>query len=507
MPINQLKTGAVLSYLHIGLGAFVSILYTPVMLRLLGQSEYGLYSLVGSVVAYLSLFSFGFGSAYIRYFSIYKSNNDSKGLAQLNGMFLSIFSLLGLIVLVAGLFLLLNSQKLFGNELTPLELDKAHTLLIIMLLNLVITFPTIVFNSYVSAREKYIFQKSLLVVKTLLNPVFIIGILLLGYGSVGMAVVVTLLNLIVELINVWFCFTKADMKIKIGRFDTALLKELFVFSSFIFMNLVVNQINWNVDRFIIGWFRGTVEVAVYSIAAQINIYYLTFSTAISNMYIPRVNTMVASNCSNWQLTELFTRIGRLQFLVLAMVMAFLVIFGKAFISLWAGSDYVDAYQMALLLLLPVTIPLIQNLGIEIQRAKNMHKFRSWVYLFIAIGNVLISIPLVKAYGGLGAALGTSIALVIGNILIMNWYYHYKVGLNIIYFTKQILKVLPALIFPAIAGYLLMKYVDLMQIKNFALSAVAYVSLFCVSLWFLGMNDYERELVLKPLLKIKQKIFK
>ena len=190
-----------------------------------------------------------------------------------------------------------------------------------------------------------------------------------------------------------------------------------------------------------------------------------------------------------------------------MVIAFLVIFGKAFISLWAGSDYVDAYQMALLLLLPVTIPLIQNLGIEIQRAKNMHKFRSWVYLFIAIGNVLISIPLVKAYGGLGAALGTSIALVIGNILIMNWYYHYKVGLNIVYFTKQILKVLPALIFPAIAGYLLMKYVDLMQIKNFALSAVAYVSLFCVSLWFLGMNDYERELVLKPLLKIKQKIFK
>ena len=183
MPINQLKTGAVLSYLHIGLGAFVSILYTPVMLRLLGQSEYGLYSLVGSVVAYLSLFSFGFGSAYIRYFSIYKSNNDSKGLAQLNGMFLSIFSLLGLIVLVAGLFLLLNSQKLFGNELTPLELDKAHTLLIIMLLNLVITFPTIVFNSYVSAREKYIFQKSLLVVKTLLNPVFIIGTSVLSARS------------------------------------------------------------------------------------------------------------------------------------------------------------------------------------------------------------------------------------------------------------------------------------------------------------------------------------
>ncbi len=507
MQINQLKMGAMLSYLHIGLGGVVSILYTPVMLRLLGQSEYGLYSLVGSVVAYLGLFSFGFGSAYIRYFSIYKSNNDVNGLAKLNGMFLTIFSVLGLIVVVAGLFLVFNSHRLFGNELTADELEKAHILLIIMLLNLVITFPTIVFNSYVSAREKFIFQKFLLVVKTLLNPVFIIGILLLGYGSVGMAIVVTLLNLIIELVNVWFCFSKAEMKIKIGRFDLGLLKELFIFSSFIFMNLVVNQINWNVDRFIIGWFRGTVEVAVYSIAAQINIYYLTFSTAISNVYIPRINTMVAANCSNWQLTELFTRIGRLQFLVLAMVIAFLVIFGKAFISLWAGTDYVDAYHMALLLIIPVTIPLIQNLGIEIQRAKNMHKFRSWVYLCIAIGNVLISIPLVKAYGGLGAAIGTSIALVIGNVLIMNWYYHYKVGLNIGYFAKQILKVVPALIIPVIAGFLLMKYVDLMQIRYFVLSAVAYIVLFFTSLWFLGMNNYERELVLKPLLKIKAKFFK
>lgn len=507
MQINQLKIGAMLSYLQIGLGAFVSILYTPVMLRLLGQSEFGLYSLVGSVVAYLSLFSFGFGSAYIRYFSIYKSNNDSNGLAQLNGMFLSIFSALGLVVVVAGLFLVFNSHHIFGNELNAEELEKAHILLIIMLLNLVITFPTIVFNSYVSAREKFIFQKSLLIIKTLINPVLIIGILLMGYGSVGMALVVTALNLIVELVNVWFCFKKADMKIELGRFNKNLLKELFVFSSFIFMNLVVNQINWNVDRFIIGWYRGTVEVAIYSIAAQLNTYYLTFSTAISNVYIPRVNTMVAAKCNNWQLTELFTRIGRLQFLVLVVVMAFLIVFGKAFITLWAGPDYVSAYQMALLLILPVSIPLIQNLGIEIQRAKNMHRFRSWVYLFIALGNVLISIPLVNAFGGLGAAFGTAIALTLGNVLIMNWYYHNKVGLDIKYFSKQILKFTPALIVPTIAGYLLMKYVDLIQIRYFALSAMAYFSLFFLSLWFLGMNDYERNMVSKPINKIKNKFFK
>ena len=78
MKINQLKAGAALSYLSMLLGYIISILYTPLMLRLLGQSEYGLYNLVASTVSYLGLFSFGFGSAYMRYYSFYKVSNDKE---------------------------------------------------------------------------------------------------------------------------------------------------------------------------------------------------------------------------------------------------------------------------------------------------------------------------------------------------------------------------------------------------------------------------------------------
>jgi O-antigen/teichoic acid export membrane protein len=504
MAINQLKTGALLSYILIGLSSLISILYTPIMLRLLGQSEYGLYSLVASVVAYLGLFNFGFGSAYIKYFSVYKATNDSDGLARLNGMFLMIFSALGALAVASGIILVIFSDTVFGNELTAIELAKAKILMIIMVVNTAITFPTIVFNSYISAKEKFIFQKSLLIIKTITNPLVIIPVLLAGYGSVGMAVIVTILGLVIEIINIWFCFRKADIRFIFSKFDTKQLKELFIFSSFIFMNLVVNQINWNVDRFIIGWFKGTIEVAVYSIAAQLNTYFLTFSTAISTVYIPRVNEMVARKCSNWELTELFARLGRLQFIVLALVIGLLVFFGIPFISLWAGPEYIRSYYMALILIIPVTIPLIQNLGIEIQRAKNQHKFRSWVYLFIALGNIGISIPLTRLYGGVGAAIGTAMALTIGNVLIMNWYYHNKIGLNIVYFSKQISRLLPALLIPAISGYLFMHFFNLHYIPYFIIFAFTFVIIYAISIWLLGLNKYEKELIMKPLLKIKSK---
>lgn len=505
MPINQLKAGALLSYILIGLGSVISIVYTPVMLRLLGQSEYGLYNLVASVVAYLGLFNFGFGSAYIKYFSGYKANGDADGIARLNGMFLLIFSVLGALAIVAGMILVVNTDSVFGSELTIAELAKAKILMAILVVNMAITFPSIVFNSYVGAIENFVFQKTLLIVKTIANPLVILPVLLAGYGSVGLVVATTVLNLAIELTNIVFCFRKGKIRFKFTKFEPGLLRELFIFSSFIFLNLVVNQINWNVDRFIIGRIRGTVEVAVYSIAAQLNTYYLSLSTAMSGVYIPRVNEMIARKCSNWELSELFARLGRLQFIVLSLIVGLLLFFGLSFIQLWAGVDYSRSYYMALLLIIPVTIPLIQNLGIEIQRAKNMHKFRSWVYFFIALGNIAISIPLVKIYGGAGAAMGTSIALIVGNVLVMNWYYHKKVGLDIIYFSKQIGRILPSLLLPAIAGYLIMRYVDLMKIGNFIGFAFLFIIVFGVSVWFLAMNKYEKELILKPIQKLRNKL--
>lgn len=104
---------------------------------------------------------------------------------------------------------------------------------------------------------------------------------------------------------------------------------------------------------------------------------MSLSSSISSVFIPRVNKIVAMDeNNNKELTELFTKVGRIQFIILAMVIGGFIVIGQYFINVWAGNDYNNAYYVALLLIVPVTVPLIQNLGIEIQRAKNMHKFRS-----------------------------------------------------------------------------------------------------------------------------------
>lgn len=507
MKVNQLKAGAALSYISMGLGYLVSIIYTPIMLRLLGQSEYGLYNLVASVVAYLGILNFGFGSAYMRYYSRYKVKAEREKIATLNGMFLIIFSAIGVIAVISGTILAMNTEVIFGSELSSVELSRAKILMMILIVNLAISFPNIVFTSHITANEKFVFYKVVQMLKTVVNPFVVLPVLILGYGSVGMVIVTTILNIAIEIANATYCLIKLKMRFSFRNFEYKLMREMTVFSSFIFINLLVNQINWNVDKFILGRFQGTVSVAVYGLAAQLNTYYLSISTTISSVFIPRVHRLVSKSDNNMELTQLFTRIGRIQFIMLSLISSGLLFFGRSFINMWAGKNYNESYPIALLLIIPVTIPMIQNIGIEIQRAKNMHQFRSWIYFFIALGNLAITIPLAKVYGGVGAAIGTATSLIIGNVFIMNWYYHVKVGLDMKFFWKEIFKFIPALISPVIAGLIINRFIDLSNIVYFVLFGSAYVILFCSAMWFIGMNKYEKDLLGKPLRRLKVLIFK
>lgn len=501
MAVNQRKAGATLTYIQMGIGFVVSLIFTPVLLRLLGQSEYGLYDLVASVVSYLGVLNFGFGSAYMRYFSRYKVDEEKDKLATLNGMFLIVFSVLALVAVVAGFILAQYTDVVFGNKLNPAELAKAELLMYILVLNLGFSFPSIVFTSYITANERFVFQKLVQLIKTLTSPFLVLPVLLLGYGSIGYALATSVVNLLVELVYAAYSIRKLKMRFSFENMEASLMKEMSVFSFYIFINMLVDQINWSVDKFLIGRFQGTVGVAVYGVASTINNHYRQISQAVSNVFIPRIHRMVANRDDNDELTLLFTKIGRVQFVILALISSTFIFFGKPFIMKWAGQNYADSYYVVLFLILPVTIPLIQTIGIEIQRAKNMHQFRSIMYFLMAVANLFVSIPLTRTYGPVGAAAGTAISMILGNGIAMNLYNHYKIGLDMVYFWKQILRFVPALIAPVVSGVLIMLLVDLHRLSLLLAFGALYLAIYLASMWLLGLNSYEKDQISKPIKRI------
>jgi O-antigen/teichoic acid export membrane protein len=293
------------------------------------------------------------------------------------------------------------------------------------------------------------------------------------------------------------------MKFTFRGLEFSLLKEMAVFTFFIFLNQIIDQVNWAVDKFLLVRMIGPAMVTIYSVGAQINSLYIQMSTAVSSVFIPKVNHIVADSDDNQALTNLMTKVGRIQYIILALILTGFVFFGKPFIGLWAGAGKDQAYDVALLLMVPVTVSLIQNLGIEIQRAKNMHRARSVVYACLAAGNVVLSIFLIPQWGCVGAAAGTAISLVLGNILFMNWYYHKKIGLDMRYFWKEILRLLPATVAVCLFGLVYTYFVRVSGWMMLALSAAVFAVVYAAMMWLLGLNSYEKQLFKKMLYKLSR----
>ena len=197
-------------------------------------------------------------------------------------------------------------------------------------------------------------------------PLICLPILFMGYKSIGLVLGMTFVSLSVKIISILYCFKKLSIKFRFNKIELPLLKEIAFFSFFIFINMIIDQINWNVDKFLIGRFRGAIEVAEYGLASQLNNIYLSMSLAISSVFIPAVNFSVNSKNSSKKLTMLFSKIGRIQFIILSFLCILFVFFGKEFLIFWAGKEYENTYSIALFLLVPLTFVLIQNIGIEIQ---------------------------------------------------------------------------------------------------------------------------------------------
>ena len=223
---NQRKLGAVLSYVSIIASTLVQLLYTPLLISKLGQSEYGLYSLISSIIGYLTVLDLGFGNAIIVYTAKYRAQNKQDEEKKLHGMFQIIFRIIGVIAALIGIILFLNVNNLFSNTMTVEELNKARIMMLILSFNLFMTFQFSIYSSIISAYEKFTFQKIMSIVNTLLKPALMIPLLFLGFKSITMTVVLTIVNLFILISNYIYCKEKLNIKIKFYGFDKKLFKTI-----------------------------------------------------------------------------------------------------------------------------------------------------------------------------------------------------------------------------------------------------------------------------------------
>ena len=499
--MNQLKAGAALNYAIILLNTIVGLLYTPYMLRMMGKSEYGLYSLVASVISYLTILDLGLGNAVVRYTAKFRAEGKQREQYEMFGMFFVLYVIIGAVALLLGSALYFNVDAMFGATMTVEELYKARIMILLLVFNLAFTFPMSIFGSIITAYEHFVFPRAVSIIRILLNTGVMICLLYMGYRAVAMVVVQTVFNVATLLLNYIYCKRYLKIRIFFRRFRWGFLQEVAIYSFWIFLNVIMDKVYWSTGQFVLGAVVGTAAVAVFAVAIQLQVMYMQFSTAISQLFLPKITGMGATNDDNRSISDLFIRTGRIQYIVMALVLSGFIVFGRQFIVLWAGAGYEDAYIICLLFFFSLLIPMIQNLGITILQARNQMKFRSLLYIFIAMAALAFQIVLARRYGGVGCAIAVSGALLLGQGLIMNIYYSKRQGIDIGRFWKEIFRmsVIPIAVTATFLFADRMTEID--SWRELAVGIVLFCVIYIPLFWVLSMNKYERELLMIPMRRI------
>jgi O-antigen/teichoic acid export membrane protein len=494
--MSQLKKGAILSYLNIGITNIMGLILTPFIIRSLGNSEYGLYILIGSIVSYVSLLDLGLNNTIIRYVSKYRAEKDKEGEEIFLATTMFIYAFISLITVAIGFFLYFNLEQIFGDSLTTGEMVKAKKMFLVLIFNLAITLPGGTFTAVCNAYERFVFPRVLLIIKYLSRAATIFTLLFYFPYAMTLVWIDTILNVTTMVTSAFYVFKILKVRFKMHHWNRRLVKDIFSYSIWVLVTAIVARLQWNAGQITLGISSNTATVAIFGVGIMLGSYYAAFASAINTLLLPKATKMSVSQNNAKAYNSAMQKVGRVNGFILFLILSGFYVYGKDFIILWVGKTYLPSWEIAFLVMIAMTLPLIQWFGNSILEAKKKNRFRSLVSLVTVTIAVLIAIFLAPKYQFQGVIYPLFIAMMLNSFL-MSWYYFKIFGFDFTSFIKN------TILQPLFLGSLPIIFV-FSYLKNYWnvtswLDLALHIALFGVSylllVYFVIMNSEEKEIIL------------
>ena len=489
--MSEIRRGALLSYATILVVNLSGLLLTPFIIRALGNAEYGLYVLIGSLAAYLGVLDFGLNNAVTRYVAQCAAKGDRAHEARFLGAALVVNMLAAAAIIGLGAVFYAHIDAWFSGTLNVGQRDQARLMLLLLIANVVMTVPAGMFTAICAGHERFTFPKVVNLLRYLVRIGLVFAILVAGGGAVSLVALDTALALVVLIVNAFYVIRSIGARFSMRYLNIRLVRNVLTFSMWSFLFAIIGQLQWQSGQIIVGKTIGMESVAVYGIGIMFGTYYGAFSTAITSLFLSRATYMTVANVSPQELGKEMARIGRMALLILLLILVGFASFGHEFLQLWAGPEYGSAWMVALVIMLAYTVPLVQSFANQLLEAKALFAFKAKVYLVALPLGVVLGYYLLESLGVLGMALGIASGWAVA-VVVMNVYYHRVLGLDIPGFFRALSKGIA----PAFVGCLVVSGVLRMVpeagwavlLAKMVIFAGAYVAL----MYRVGLNNTERD---------------
>ena len=498
---SQIKYGAVISYLGIFINIVIGLVYTPWMIRCIGQADYGLYTLAMSVIG-IFVFDFGLGQAVTRFAAKYIAEGQQEKVDQLMGVTYKLYLIADtlMILLLVGIYFFIPQ---IYQGLTPEEIEKFKIVYAIAATFSVLSFPFIPLNGIVSAYELFIQLKTCDLLHKIIIVVLMAGCLLMGYGLYALVIVNAIAGITMIIIKIIVLKRRTPLRVDWHFWCKGLLREIISFSIWITVAALAQRLVLNICPSILGYASDSRSIAVFGIAMTLEGYVYTFTSAIKGLFLPKVTRLVTDG-QHEDILPLMVRVGRIQLFILGLIILGFLCTGQNFINAWLGEDFSKVFLCSVLMMAPSFVGQTQNIASTTIVVQNKVKKSARISVIKAVVNLLLAYPLTVLWGVYGMALSIFISYMV-SLLQYNILYHKDLKIDIPLFFKDCFgKMAVPLVLTTFICYPINYLID----NNGWIHFVAKVLIFCivyfVSMFTIGLNQEEKTLMLSPLKNILKK---
>lgn len=432
MKDKQIKIGAIISYLSIAVNIILGLVYTPWMIKSIGQSDYALYTLATSIITMFAV-DFGMSAAVSRYVAKYVAEKRQKDIDNFLGLIYKLYLFISAIILTILVVVCFFLGDIY-TSLSPTEVERLRIVYIIAGGYTVVSFPFITFNGILAAFERFISLKICDLLLKLVTSALVIVCLLNGGGVYSLVAVNAIVGLIVIFIKFFLVKKGTSIHVNFKYFDKSKLIEVLGFSGWSTIGSFAHNFLIVIIPSILAVVSSTTEVAVFGFANSIGSYICLLATGIDGFFLPKISNIIAQKRED-KILPLMVKVGRFQLYLLLIVTIGFISIGREFITLMMGADYQNAYYCVICYLVYSIFAYPPQIGNTTLIAINAVKERAVIFIIAAILNATLSFPLSYLLGSFGACLALMITIVVRTIL-LNIIFKRKLRLDVFEYYKQ-----------------------------------------------------------------------
>ena len=413
---------------NFAIGSIVALFLTPFIVARLGDSLYGVWEMVVSLTGFLGFADLGIRPAVVHFIAKHEARGDKEAVNRYVNTAFVAFTVAGAVVLAVATLLAFTLPRMWG--LAEGFEAQATAAILIVGGGFAVELPFNAFSAVLVGKQRYDILRSISLGMLGVRAALIIAVLSQGWGLVALSLVVVGVTTVSMLLYVIAAFRlEPDLRFAPRMITKASLAKMLRFGGWAMAVIVALQVTWAADPLVIGTAISAAAVTYFAIGFKLAFYAREFLRVMARVLEPASGQMFGRGDTDG-IRRLLTRSVRAMLLVAGPIVAYLLVAGEPFIRRWMAEAYANDSGRVLRIMTFAVIPAMASAPLmAIHYGTGRVRSLAWLMILEALGNLALSLILVRHWGIEGVAFGTLVPAVIvhGFLLPLGMCRHYEIS--------------------------------------------------------------------------------